>query len=145
MTNAQTPSRGQQTDTSRTTARRPAKTGAKAATRGGGRKTTASGGRATAATKTAPAGRSMTVPLVGVKVPMDGVRVPGADVAKQQTLRAAETVRSHLPSMERMLYYGGLGTAALVGVLEWPVAVAAGVGVWVASHTRRSADRPASQ
>lgn len=132
--------------------RRPAKAAPKAAARGarsrpaatGGRTGGRTGDRTKGATK-ADAGRSVTVPLTGVRVPMVGVRVPGADMVTESTRRAAETVRSYLPPVERMVYYGGLGTAALVGVLEWPVAVAAGVGVWVASRARRPVDRAASQ
>ncbi len=85
--------------------------------------------------------RGMTVPLMNVKVPVLRARVPGGDMARQQTMWAAQTVRSYLPPVERLLYYGGLGTAAVVGALEWPVAVAAGAGVWVATHTRRQANR----
>jgi hypothetical protein len=85
--------------------------------------------------------RGMTVPLMNVRVPVLRARVPGGDMARQQTMWAAQTVRSYLPPVERLLYYGGLGTAAVVGALEWPVAVAAGAGVWVATHTRRQANR----
>jgi hypothetical protein len=83
----------------------------------------------------------MTVPLVNVRVPVLRAHVPGADMARQQTKWAAQTMRSYLPPVERLLYYGGIGTAAVVGALEWPVAVAAGAGVWVATRTRRQANR----
>jgi hypothetical protein len=93
------------------------------------------------ATTKAAGGRSIAVPLLNVRVPVLAARVPGADMAKRQTMAAADVVRSYLPPMERMAYYGGLGVAALVGVLEWPVAAAAGAGVWVATRTRRTANR----
>jgi hypothetical protein len=48
---------------------------------------------------------------------------------------AAQAVRANLPPTERLLYYGGLGLMATVGVLEWPVAAAVGVGVWLAGRT----------
>jgi hypothetical protein len=51
---------------------------------------------------------------------------------------AAQTLRIYLPPRERMAYYGGLGLMAVIGVLDWPVALAAGAGVWVASHTSHS-------
>jgi hypothetical protein len=35
-----------------------------------------------------------------------------------------------------MLYYAGLGAMAALGVVPWPVAAAAGGGVWVASRAR---------
>ncbi len=85
--------------------------------------------------------KSVTVPLVNVRVPVLSAHVPGGDMARQQTMWAAQTVRSFLPPAERLLYYGGLGTAAVIGALEWPVAVAAGAGVWVATRTRRQANR----
>ena len=85
--------------------------------------------------------KSVTVPLVNVRVPVLSAHVPGGDMARQQTVWAAQTVRSFLPPADRLLYYGGLGTAAVIGALEWPVAVAAGAGVWVATRTRRQADR----
>jgi len=114
-------------------AARPAKAAA-------GRAKAAAGPAKTAAQPTG--GRTgMTVPLVNVRVPVLRAHVPGADMAKQQTKWAAQTMRSYLPPVERLLYYGGLGTAAVVGALEWPVAVAAGAGVWVATHTRRQANR----
>ena len=96
---------------------------------------------AKAAPKATGGRRGMTVPLVNVRVPMLRAQIPGGDMARQQTMWAAQTVRSYLPPVERLLYYGGLGTAAVVGALEWPVAVAAGAGVWVATHTRRQANR----
>jgi hypothetical protein len=85
--------------------------------------------------------RGVTVPLMNVRVPVLQAHVPGGEMAKQQATWAAQTVRSYLPPVDRLLYYGGLGTAAVVGALEWPVAVAAGAGVWVATHTRRQANR----
>ena len=85
--------------------------------------------------------KGVTVPLVNVRVPVLRANIPGADMARQQTMWAAQAVRSFLPPAERLLYYGGLGTAAVIGALEWPVAVAAGAGVWVATRTRRQASR----
>jgi hypothetical protein len=84
------------------------------------------------------------VPLVNVRVPVLGVRIPGVATAKRETKAAAGVVRSYLPPMERLAYYGGLGAAAVLGVLEWPVAAAAGAGVWVATRGRGRASRAAS-
>jgi hypothetical protein len=44
-----------------------------------------------------------------------------------------------MPQPKQLLYYGGVGALAALGVLEWPVAVAAAAGVWVATHSRRTA------
>ncbi|MGI5240294.1 hypothetical protein [Dactylosporangium sp. CA-139066] len=49
------------------------------------------------------------------------------------------TVKSAIPQPRQLLYYGGVGALAALGVLEWPVAVAAAAGVWVATHERRIA------
>jgi hypothetical protein len=87
----------------------------------------------------------VTVPLVNVRVPVLRAHIPGSDMAKQQTKWAAQAMRSYLPPVERILYYGGVGTMAVVGALEWPVAVAAGAGVWVATRGRRQTNRVASE
>jgi hypothetical protein len=65
-------------------------------------------------------------------------------MAKRETKAAADVMRSYLPPMERLVYYGGLGAAAVIGVLEWPVAAAAGAGVWVATRGRSRANPTAS-
>ncbi|MBB5159343.1 hypothetical protein [Saccharopolyspora phatthalungensis] len=44
------------------------------------------------------------------------------------------TVRSRLPSPQTVAYYGGLGTLAALSVIEWPVAVAIGVGTAIAQR-----------
>src|SRR5215475_10516237 len=134
-----------------------ASTGRKAPTRAGTRKTAGSaakatpraGQRGTTAAERRPqtTGRptvsrgSVTVPFVNVRVPVVRATVPGIDAAKQQTMSAAQSVRFNLPPLDRLLYYGGLGVAAVAGALEWPVAVAAGAGVWIATRARRQASR----
>jgi hypothetical protein len=49
---------------------------------------------------------------------------------------AAQALLANLPPRDRLLYYGALGVAATVGAIEWPVAAAAGAGVWVAMRGR---------
>lgn len=122
---------------------RTARSRAGAATRAKAAKSPAKAAKSPARAAAQPTGgrRAITVPLVNVRVPVLRANVPGGDMARRQTMWAAQTVRSFLPPAERLLYYGGLGTAAVVGALEWPVAVAAGAGVWVATHTRRQANR----
>jgi hypothetical protein len=46
-----------------------------------------------------------------------------------QLVHAAGSATSWLPPPDRLLYYGGLGTAAVLGVIEWPVAIAIGAGI----------------
>jgi len=76
----------------------------------------------------------VTLPLVGARVPIVRVRVGDGGAAKQvrSVARAAGSV---VPPTGQLLYYGGLGLLALVGVLEWPVAAVAGLGVFVASRS----------
>ena len=59
---------------------------------------------------------AVTVPVVNLRVPLLAPRVPDLGAATAQTRWAAQTVRANLPSRERMLYYGGLGLLASVGV-----------------------------
>src|SRR5690606_18578 len=68
--------------------------------------------------------------------------------------RAARAARAALPPPARLAYYGGLGAAAALGAIEWPVAVAIGVGAAIGQRMRRggeptararaTADRPAA-
>ena len=74
--------------------------------------------------------------MVHSRVPVLRVNAAAARPVVAQARWAAQALMSNLPPPERLLYYGGLGLAATVGVLEWPVAAAAGAGVWVASRTR---------
>jgi hypothetical protein len=78
----------------------------------------------------------MTVPVVNVRVPVLRANIPGLGAGVAQTRWAAQAVLANLPPVERLLYYGGLGVLATVGVLEWPVAAAVGAGVWVAGRAR---------
>lgn len=39
---------------------------------------------------------------------------------------------------KRLLWYGGLAAAGVVGILEWPVVAAVGVGTYVAERFARS-------
>jgi hypothetical protein len=75
-----------------------------------------------------------TVPLVHTRVPVLKASVPDLTAWAAQAKWAA---RANLPPRDQLLYYGGLGLLAVVGVLEWPVAAAVGAGVWVAGRARR--------
>lgn len=46
----------------------------------------------------------------------------------QDLTSAARTVREQLPSREQGLFYGGLAVSAAFAVIDWPVAMAIGVG-----------------
>jgi hypothetical protein len=47
---------------------------------------------------------------------------------------AVDTVQSTLPPVERLTYYAGLGALAALGIIEWPVAAAIGVGTMLAKR-----------
>jgi hypothetical protein len=57
-----------------------------------------------------------------------------------QLVQAAGAATSFLPPRDRLLYYGGLGTAAVLGVIEWPVAIAIGAGVAIAHRLHHEDD-----
>jgi hypothetical protein len=73
-------------------------------------------------------------------IQMAALRSPssGLNAMAAQTRWAAQAARANLPPADRLLYYGGVGAMALLGVLEWPVAVVAAAGLWIAS---RAAER----
>jgi len=58
---------------------------------------------------------------------------------------AGKTVASYLPPPERLAFYGGLGIAAVFGVIEWPVAAAVGVGIALAQRGRGSGGPPSGE
>ncbi|MFB9179429.1 hypothetical protein ACFFX1_14925 [Dactylosporangium sucinum] len=72
-------------------------------------------------------------------VPMPHLKVPVVHMGSGARMGSAvERVRAAVePRPGRLLYYGGVGALAVLGVLEWPVALAAAAGVWVATHERR--------
>ena len=52
---------------------------------------------------------------------------------------AGRVVAGYLPPPERLAFYGGLGLAAVIGVIDWPVAAAIGIGAMIARRTGRGA------
>ncbi|MFC4534312.1 hypothetical protein [Sphaerisporangium dianthi] len=68
-------------------------------------------------------------------------RMPG--MSRQSTPRgqemnmAMETARTFLPPPDRLLYYGGLGLLAALGMIEWPIAVVVGAGTIVAARASK--------
>jgi hypothetical protein len=54
------------------------------------------------------------------------------------TRTVVEDVVSTARRPDALLYYGGLAGLAVLGVLEWPVAAVAGLGVAVASGARHA-------
>ena len=80
--------------------------------------------------------RSATVnlPFVTAQFRVPDVHAP----SRGEIGAAARGARSMLPSTKSMLFFGGLAATAAVGVIEWPVAAAIGIGSALAS--RGSAD-----
>jgi len=47
-------------------------------------------------------------------------------------------VGGQLPDRDQLALYGGLGAAAVIGMIDWPVAAAVAAGTLVARRARRS-------
>ncbi|MER2092976.1 hypothetical protein [Saccharopolyspora rectivirgula] len=61
----------------------------------------------------------------------------------QQLTSAVESVRANMPSREQALFYGGLAASAAFSLIEWPVAVAIGVGGALVQRMARQQAEPA--
>lgn len=79
-------------------------------------------------------GAEIPVPVVTPHVKVMRVPVPGLSLVGDMGRVAAE----YLPPPDRLVFYGGLAAAAAIGILDWPVAAAVGIGTLVA---RRAAAR----
>ena len=69
----------------------------------------------------------------------------GAHLNGQTTPRdpAATSITVQLPSFgnlgaKRLLWYGGLGALATIGILDWPVALVVGAGTLIAARSRHN-------
>jgi hypothetical protein len=71
------------------------------------------------------------------------VRIVTAPVAVAQMI--ADDVATTASRPDAVLYWGGVAGLALLGVIDWPVAAIAGVGVAVANGRRRSRDKHTAQ
>lgn len=75
-----------------------------------------------------------------------GVTQPGAGPlpSRREVSDIARLAGAYLPDRKRLLYYGALGVLAAAEIVEWPVALAIGVGTEVARRTvgTSSASRP---
>src|SRR3954466_1244972 len=69
-----------------------------------------------------------------------GGHLAGLPVAVARTV--VDDVASTARRPDAVIYWGGLAGLAALGVLEWPVAAALGVGVAVAGGRRRRTGRP---
>jgi len=78
-------------------------------------------------------------PVMSLRIHRPHLRLPR--VSTEPAERAARAARSALPPPARLVYYGGLGAAAALGAIEWPVAVAIGVGTAIGQRMRRGGER----
>ncbi|MFR9731614.1 hypothetical protein ACL03H_20495 [Saccharopolyspora sp. MS10] len=69
----------------------------------------------------------MHLPFVTAQFHKPDVQLPG----KKELASAADTVRAQLPEPGHALFYGGLAAGVALSLLEWPVALAIGVGTAV--------------
>ncbi|MER7008782.1 hypothetical protein ABT297_37865 [Dactylosporangium sp. NPDC000555] len=67
-------------------------------------------------------------------VPMPHLKVPIVHMHRPDV----RATLANVPQPRHLLYYGGVGALAALGVLEWPVALAAAAGVWVATREHRT-------
>lgn len=74
----------------------------------------------TTAEERQPEGGGVTLPVVHTRVGMPHLGLPST---------------ASVPG--RLLWLGGLGTLAVFGVLDWPVAAAVAAGTWVAEQRAR--------
>ncbi len=51
---------------------------------------------------------------------------------------AGHAVAGVMPPADRLVFYGGLGVAAIVGLIDWPVATAIGIGTLFARRAARA-------
>jgi hypothetical protein len=78
----------------------------------------------------------VNLPLMSAEFRAPQMRMP---TMPGQLVQAAGAATSLLPPRDRLLYYGGLGTAAVLGVIEWPVAIAIGAGIAIAQRSHQEA------
>ena len=81
---------------------------------------------------------ALDTPVVSVRVHRPRLRLPSDHGPAERAARAA---KSALPRPSRLAYYGGLGAAAALGAIEWPVAVAIGVGTAIGQRVHRDGRR----
>ncbi|MFD0889287.1 hypothetical protein ACFQ08_32535, partial [Streptosporangium algeriense] len=65
----------------------------------------------------------MNLPMMSVRFHAPHLHMPHVGlphVNRQEAGQAVDAAKSFLPPPERMVYYGGLGTLAVAGLIEWP-------------------------
>ncbi len=77
---------------------------------------------------------SVPVPVLTPHVKVVHVPAPGMSYVGD----AGRMMVGYLPPPERLAFYGGLGIAAILGAIDWPVAAAIGVGTLMARRAGRA-------
>lgn len=90
----------------------------------------------------APRSATLKLPFVQARFYSPEVRL--SKMGSPQIGSAVQGVRDYLPSSRQALYYGGLALVAAVGVVEWPVAAAIGVGTALARKSHDNGEQPGS-
>lgn len=91
--------------------------------------------QARGAETTVTAGHGVTFPvlLLTPRLKLYGLRL---SLGPTGIGKAGRSAAGRLPSPERLAFYGALGAAAVFGVIDWPVAVAVGVGLAITRRAR---------
>ncbi|GAA2426472.1 hypothetical protein GCM10010191_43750 [Actinomadura vinacea] len=87
---------------------------------------------------------TVPVPVVTPHVTVHRVHLPAPPrlpVSGREVADVGKAVTAYLPPRDRMVYYAGLGALAAFGVVDWPVALAIGVGVGIARRAGRARDQ----
>jgi hypothetical protein len=87
-------------------------------------------------------GNGVNVPVPVLTPHMKTLHVPTPGMGYVED--AGRVVAGYLPPPERLAFYGGLGIAAVAGLIDWPVAAAIGVGTMIARRTMRGGARTRS-
>lgn len=80
-----------------------------------------------------PNGKGMEVPVPVLTPHMKVMHIPTPGMSYVGD--AGRIVAGYMPPPERLAFYGGLGIAAVLGAIDWPVAAAIGIGTMIARRT----------
>jgi hypothetical protein len=90
------------------------------------------------ATKTAESATSSDSADVAASAGVQGQQTSGQTSGQASGAGLGMGLRAQLPAVQtdprRILWWGGLAAAGVVGLVEWPVVAAVGVGSWVAEQ-----------
>ncbi|ETK37461.1 hypothetical protein [Microbispora sp. ATCC PTA-5024] len=89
-------------------------------------------------------GFNLSLPFLRIQVRPPDMHLPHVGLPKMNRRdmgHAVDIARTFLPPPERIVYYGGLGALAAIGLLDWPVAAAIGAGTMIAQRTRAKDQR----